>query len=162
LDGHRAISQLLLQAFAEAGVPVSRDQWQWSRKHSDRELSQAFAAESGPVFAGDRATGYFKLFEALTTPPSEPALRIERAKAAQGHLANAHRLIPGDVRVEILLGVAEIVAGSGAEGAARLKGAIPKDKAVAMEFEKILRGAPAASTAIREAGVDVAALVPRR
>jgi lysophospholipase L1-like esterase len=158
LDGHRVIADLIVDALADAGIPAPRAQWRFDRLRSDDEVRRSFGTEDIQSFSVNRALGYAKLFEALMLPPSLPDDRRKKAALACEQLLQAHALVPTDTRVSILLGVAEIFAGSTEEGGGRLRKALSGDPVAAREFARVVAASPGLRDALLAAGVDVAAL----
>jgi lysophospholipase L1-like esterase len=156
LDGHRAIADLLVQALADANIPIPKNEWAWGRRRGDEEIRRSFGTAEAAAFADSRANGYLRLFETFLLPPSEADARRAKSAEARASLERAHALIPGDTRVEVLLATAEIEAGAPGPGAARLRAALARDRGVAAEFARIVEVGDTLRARLAAAGVSLA------
>jgi lysophospholipase L1-like esterase len=154
LEGHRVIADALLHALANADIPVETSQFRFDRLRDEAAMRRAFGTPELEAFTEARALGYTKLFEAFLFPEGERARRAAAAREACERLGKAHDLVPGDSRVSILLGTAEILAGEAARGATRLRAALESDRGAAFEFARIVDTSTLLVSELNAAQVD--------
>lgn len=157
LDGHRAISRLLVDGLADAGIPAPRAAWRWDARRSDDAIRLGFGTSDAFAFSTSRAAGYGRLFDAFSLPFTRQEEMAAVAAEARDHLARANALMPSDVRVAVLLGVAEVCAGDREGGARRLRASLESDPTVAREFAAVAATGAGLRKTLSDAGVDVAA-----
>ncbi|MFN0206298.1 MAG: SGNH/GDSL hydrolase family protein [Planctomycetota bacterium] len=166
LDGHRVIAQELLNAisqfnFADANNPAENQQFRFDRIRSEDAMRRAFGTPELEAFSNSRALGYAMLFDAFGYPEGEISKRKSAAAGARLQLENAHILVPGDARVALLLGTAEIVSGDQTRGARRLLDTFPIDRAATLEFAKIAQSSSLLLSQLSAAGIDIAEIAKK-
>ena len=152
-SGHQLIADTILDVLANEGIPIPKDQWAWAQLRNNDELEGSFGTPDAFAFALARAVGYAYLFEAFALPAGEREQSRRKAQSAKESLSRALTFRPQDMRVAMLLGVAEILSGDQDAGARRLQAVLPIDPAITNEFFRIVETGPGLRKVLADAGI---------